>query len=89
MDTFIPVSKTTSSLAIISPFLYNISISEPELLKNILLLFHKKALIKVTFLMIIILKIIVIKNSKKLVKNRKNKVSAENSIELSNTTTSC
>ena len=38
MDNSIPVSKSTTSLAIISPFLYNISIQEPHLLKKVLIL---------------------------------------------------
>ena len=40
MDDSIPVSKT--SLAIISPFLYNISIQVPNLVKKVLLLHQKK-----------------------------------------------
>ena len=42
MDNSIPVSKSTTSLAIISPFLYNISIQEPHLLEKVLLLFQQK-----------------------------------------------
>ena len=42
MDNSIPVSKSTTSLAIISPFLYNISIQDPHLLKKILLLLKQK-----------------------------------------------
>ena len=42
MDNSIPVSKSTTSLAIISPFLYTISIQEPHLLKKVLLLLHQK-----------------------------------------------
>ena len=42
MDNSIPVSKSTTSLAIISPFLYNISIQEPHLLKKVLLLLKQK-----------------------------------------------
>ena len=41
-DNSIPVSKSTTSLAIISPFLYNISMQEPHLLKKVLLLFKQK-----------------------------------------------
>ena len=42
MDNSIPVSKSTASLAIIIPFLYNISIKEPHLLKKVLLLLQQK-----------------------------------------------
>ena len=42
MDNSIPVRKSTTYLAIISPFLYNISIQEPHLLKKALLLLQKK-----------------------------------------------
>ena len=42
MDNSIPLSKSTTSLEIISPFLYNMSITQPHLLKNVLHLFHKK-----------------------------------------------
>ena len=42
MDNAIPVSKSTTSLAIISPFLYNISIQEPHLIKKVLLLLKQK-----------------------------------------------
>ena len=42
MDNSIPVSKSTTSLAIISPFLYNISIQESHLLKKVLLLLQQK-----------------------------------------------
>ena len=42
IDNSIPVSKSTTSLAIISPFLYNISIQEPHLLKKILRLLQQK-----------------------------------------------
>ena len=42
MDNSIPLSKSTTSLEIISSFLYNMSITEPHLLKNVLHLFHKK-----------------------------------------------
>ena len=42
MDNSIAVSKSTTSHAIISPFLYNISIQEPNLLKKVLLLLQQK-----------------------------------------------
>ena len=42
MDNSIPLRKSTTSLEIISPFLYNMSITETHLLKNVLHLFHKK-----------------------------------------------
>ena len=42
MDNSIPLSKSTTSLEIIAAFLYNMSITEPHLLKNVLHLFHKK-----------------------------------------------
>ena len=42
MDNSIPASKSITSLAIISPFLYNISIQEPHLLKKVLLLLQQK-----------------------------------------------
>ena len=42
MDNSIPVNKSTTSLAIISPFLYNISIQEPHLLKKYYFFFNKK-----------------------------------------------
>ena len=42
MDNSVPLSKSTTSLEIISTFLYNMSITEPHLLKNVLHLFHKK-----------------------------------------------
>ena len=42
MDNSIPVSKSTTYLGIISPFLYNISIQEPNLLKEVLLLLQQK-----------------------------------------------
>ena len=42
MDNSIPVSKSTTCLAIISPFLHNISIQEPHLLKRVLLLLQQK-----------------------------------------------
>ena len=42
MDNSIPVGKSATSLAIISPFLYNISIQEPHLLKKVLLLLQQK-----------------------------------------------
>ena len=42
MDKSIALSKSTTSLEIISPFLYNMSITELHLLKNGLHLFHKK-----------------------------------------------
>ena len=41
MDNSIPVSKSTTSLAIISSFLYNISIQEPHSLKKVLLLLQQ------------------------------------------------
>ena len=42
MDNSIPISKSTTSLKVISPFLYNMSITEPHLLKTVLHLFYKK-----------------------------------------------
>ena len=42
MDNSIPVSKSSTSLAVISPFLYNISIQEPHLLKKVLLLLKQR-----------------------------------------------
>ena len=42
MDNSIPVIKSSTSLAIISPFLYNISNQEPHLLRKVLLLLHQK-----------------------------------------------
>ena len=42
MDNSILVSKSTTSLAIISPFLYNISVQEPHLLRKALLLLWQK-----------------------------------------------
>ena len=42
MDNSIPLSKSATYLEIISPFLYNMSITQPHLLKNMLHLFHKK-----------------------------------------------
>ena len=42
MDNSILISKSTTSLAIISPFLYNIAIQEPHLLKKVLLLQQKE-----------------------------------------------
>ena len=42
MDNSIPVSKSTTCLAIISPFLYNTSIQEPHLLRKVLLIFQQK-----------------------------------------------
>ena len=42
MDNSITVSESTTSFAIISPFLYNISIQEPHLLKKVLLLLKQK-----------------------------------------------
>ena len=42
IDNSILLSKSTTSLEIISPFLYNMSITQPHLTKNVLHLFHKK-----------------------------------------------
>ena len=42
MDNSIPISKSTTSLAIISPFLYNISIQEPHILKKVFLFLQQK-----------------------------------------------
>ena len=42
MNNSIPIRKSTTSLAIISPFVYNISIQEPHLLKKVLLLLQPK-----------------------------------------------
>ena len=42
IDNSIPVSKSTTSLAIIAPFLHNVSIQEPHLLIKVLLLFQQK-----------------------------------------------
>ena len=42
IDNSFPVSKSTTSLAIISPFLYNISIQDPHILKKVLLLLQQK-----------------------------------------------
>ena len=42
IDNSIPVSKSTTSLSIILPLLYNISIQEPHLLKMVLLLLRQK-----------------------------------------------
>ena len=46
IDNSIAVSKSTTSLAITSPFLYNISIQEPHLLKKVLLLLQQKEISK-------------------------------------------
>ena len=42
MDNSIPVRTSTTSLAIISPFLYYISIQEPGLLKKVVFLHQQK-----------------------------------------------
>ena len=42
MDNSIPLTKSTTSLNIISTLLYNMSIRERHLLKKVLQVFHKK-----------------------------------------------